>query len=295
MTARTLATGARRVLAGMAHGTTTVCAATSAARDHSTELKMFRVLGGFHGKPLDVLTAYVALVQAESGSDAAAYVESLCTEMLPVVWRRKLARFVVGNCGPFEPAVARRLLECARKLGFPLHVWAGTSPSAIPLALEMEALSIALDRVGDDEIRSLAGARTIAQLQPASLFWRRSERQTAARTLIDSGAAIALTSGFGLEDGPTYNMQMVLSLACSEMKCRRRGPFRQPPSTPLIRSGASPRVARWSLASGPDVIILNVEDYRDLPHRFGMNHVHMVFKNGTAIYQEGEVTHWPGK
>jgi imidazolonepropionase len=42
-----------------------------------------------------------------------------------------------------------------------------------------------------------------------------------------------------------------------------------------------------------DVIILNVEDYRDLSDRFGINHTHMVFKNGTAIYQEGEVTDWP--
>lgn len=296
LTARTLATGARKVLAGMArHGTTTVCAATSAARDHSTELKMFRVLAGLDGKPLDLLTAYVALVQAESGSDAAAHVESLCTEMMPVVWRRKLARFAVGNCGAFEPAVVRRLLECARKLGFPLHVWAGTSPSAMPLALEMEALSIALDRIGDDEIRGIAGARTIAQLQPASLFRRRSERQTAARTLIDAGAAIALASGFGLEDGPTYNMQMVLSLACSEMEM-----------SPAEATSAATINAAYALGCGAecgslepgkraDMIVLNVEDYRDLSTRFGINHVHMVFKNGTAIYQEGEVTHWPGK
>jgi imidazolonepropionase-like amidohydrolase len=36
---------------------------------------------------------------------------------------------------------------------------------------------------------------------------------------------------------------------------------------------------------------LNVEDYRDLSYRFGINHVHMVLKNGAVIYQEGEVKH----
>jgi imidazolonepropionase len=294
--ARTLAARAGEVLAGMArHGTTTVCAATSAARGHPTELKMFRVLGGLHGKPLDVLTAYVGWVQAESGGDAAAQVESLCTEMMPVVWRRKLARFAVGNCGAFEPAATRRLLECARKLGFQLCVWAGSRPFAVPMAIEMEALSVALDGIAEEEIGILAASRTIALLQPASLFVRRSKHPLPTRTLIDSGAAVALASGFGLEAGPTYNMQMVLSLACSEMGM-----------SPAEAIAAATINAAHALASGAecgslepgkraDVIVLNVEDYRDLPHRFGINHVHMVFKNGTAIYQEGEVTHWDGK
>jgi imidazolonepropionase len=44
-----------------------------------------------------------------------------------------------------------------------------------------------------------------------------------------------------------------------------------------------------------DVLLMNVEDYRELPYRFGINHTLMVFKNRTAIYQEGEVTHWDGK
>jgi len=296
LTARTLATEARKVLAGMVrHGTTTVCAATSAARDHSTELKMFRVLAGLHGKPVDVLTAYVGLVQTESASDPAAHVESLCRDRMPIVARRKLARFAVGNCRAVGVTVARRFLECARNLGLQLRVWGGTGLSAVPMAVEMEALSIALDRIGDEEIRGLAGARTIALLQPASLSRRRSEPQPFARALIDSGAAIALASGFGFEDGPTYNMQMILSLACSEMGM-----------SPEEAISAATINAAHALACGTecgslepgkraDVIIMNVEDYRDLSDRFGINHTHTVLKNGTAIYQEGEVTHWPGK
>ena len=296
LTARTLATDARKVLAGMArHGTTTVCAATSAARDHSTELKMFRVLAGLHGKPLDVLTAYVGLIQAESGADDASRVESLCTQSMPVVWRRKLARFVVGNCAAFEPAATRRLLECARKLGFQLCVWAGTGPSAVPLAVEMEAISIALDRIGDEEIGILAASRTIALLQPASVFLRRSERRLPTRALLESGAAIALASGFGLEDGPTYNMQMVLSLACSEMGMSPAEAISAATINAAHALGCGAECGSLEPGKRADVIILNVEDYRDITDRFGINHVHMVLKNGMAIYQEGEVTHWDAK
>ena len=292
----TLAARARKVLDGMArHGTTTVCVATSAAADPSTELKMFRVLAGLHGKPLDVLTAYVGLVQARSAGERPAQVDSLCTQRMPFVARRKLARFAVGDCHVFGLTAARRILECARKLGLQLRVWAGTDPSATLLAVEMEALTIALAGIGDEEIRALAGARTIALLQPASLFRRRTEPPPPARTLIDSGAAVALASGFGREDGPTYNMQMILSLACSEMGM-----------SPAEAISAATINAAHALASGAecgslepgkraDVIIMNVEDYRDLSDRFGINHTHMVLKNGKTIYQEGEVTHWDGK
>ena len=295
LSSRTLAAHARKVLAGMArHATTTLCVAPSAAPDHSTELKMFRVLAGLHGKPLDVLTAYVGVAPAAASGDPAALVESLCTKMMPVVSRRKLARFAVGNCRTFDPEVTRRFLECARKLGFLLSVWAGTNRLAIPLAVETEALSITLDGIEEEEIRGLAGSQTIAVLQPASAFLRRPAHQLPARMLIESGAAIALASGFGLEDGPTYNMQMVVSLACSEMRM-----------SPAEAIAAATINAAYALGCGADcgslepdkradVIIMNVEDYRDLCDRFGINHTHMVLKNGRAIYQEGEVTDWPG-
>jgi len=294
LSTRTLAARACKVLAGMArHGTTTVCAATSAARDHSTELKMFRVLGGLNGKPLDVLTAYVGLVPESSDDDA--QVESLCTKMMPVVWRRKLARFAVANCAALEQAATRRLLECARKLGFQLCLWAGSRQFAIPLAVEMGALSVTLDGIGEEEIRILAGSRTIAQLLPASLFLQRSERRPHTRALIESGAAIALASGFGLNDGPTYNMQMVLSLACSEMGMSPEEAISGATINAAYALGCGAKCGSLEPGKRADVLLMNVEDYRELPYRFGINHTHMVFKNGTAIYQEGEVTEWDGK
>jgi imidazolonepropionase len=295
LSSRALAARARKVLAGMArHGTTTVCVAPSAAPDPSTELKMLRVLAGLHSKPLDVLAAYVG-VQGKPAGEPEALVEMLCTKIMPAVARRKLARFAVGNCRAFEPDVTRRFLDCARKLGFQLRVWAGASRFAVPLAVEMEALSITLDDIGEEEIRLLAGSRTIALLQPASLFVRRSERQALTRTLIESGAAIALASGFGLEDGPTYNMQMILSLACSEMRMSPAEAITAATINAAHALGCGADCGSLEPGKRADVLILNVEDYRDLSERFGINHTHMVLKNGAAIYHEGEVTHWPVK
>jgi imidazolonepropionase len=41
-----------------------------------------------------------------------------------------------------------------------------------------------------------------------------------------------------------------------------------------------------------DLLMLNVTDYREVAEQIGVNHVHMVLKNGKVIYHEGEVTGW---
>ena len=291
---RRLAAHASLVLAGMArHGTTTVLAAMSAA-DGATELKMLRVLAGLQGKPLDVLGAYVASnwARSEVSRDPASHIEFLCTEVMPVIARRKLARFAVANCAAFEPSGMRRFLACARRLGFRLRVWARASPSAVRLALEMQAASVALDGIGREEIGDFAKSRTMALLEPAS---DSPLGLNVARLLIESGSAVALASGFGLEDRPTYNMQMVLSLACAQMGLSPAEAVSAATINAAHALGCGEECGSLEPGKRADVVILNVEDYRDLTYRFGINHVHMVLKDGAVIYREGEVAHWNGE
>jgi len=104
-----------------------------------------------------------------------------------------------------------------------------------------------------------------------------------------------MASGLGLRESRTYNMQMVLSLACSEM-----GPSPAEAITAATISGAcaSARGHLYgSLQCGKtaDLLLINVSDYREMPEWFGINHVHMVLKNGSLIYKEGEVTSWAGQ
>jgi imidazolonepropionase len=41
-----------------------------------------------------------------------------------------------------------------------------------------------------------------------------------------------------------------------------------------------------------DLLLLNVQDHRDFVYGFGINHVHLVLKNGAVVYREGEVKPW---
>jgi imidazolonepropionase len=292
--AKRLEADARSVVAGMArHGTTTVLAGTSPASERPAELKMLRILAGLHGKPLDVIVAYCGgqLEPPRLRGDRTAYVEQLCTGMLPVIARRKLARFAVVNGEESEPAAARRYLDCARSLGLGLRVWAG-SHAGLRLAMEAGAASVALDDIAEAEIGGLAQSDTMALVTPASLFEPRHGRNLPARALIEAGVAIALASGFGLDGHPTYNMQMVVSLACSEMGMSPAEAISAATINSARALGCEARCGSLEPGKQADMLLLNVEDYRDFVHGFGINHVHMVLKNGAALYREGEVDSW---
>jgi len=276
---RQLEEHARSRLAGMArNGTTTVAAAAIQGMENVSALRTLRVLGSLDGKPLDLLPVYHAAVIAP---------DVICTEVLPVIWRRKLARFVSVSC--LDLAAARRVLEAARRLGFRSSVHAN-----LRMALEMEVQSFALDSIEPTGIRALAGSQTMALLAPASIYHRRLER-CPARALVDAGAAVSLVSGFGFEQCPTYNMQMVISLACVEMGLSPAEAISAATINGAHAVGHGDRCGSLEPGKNADMLLLNVEDYREMPHQFGINHVHMVLKNGATIYREGEVTSWTGK
>ncbi len=295
---RSLAARAQSVLAGMSrHGTTTVSAATIPAVERSANLKMLRVFASLHGRPLDVIPTFYGapFVPPEFAGDQAAYVESLCKEQIPVIARRNLARFVEVNCGVFQQELAQRYLEIARNLGLLMRVHAGASPWAARLAVALNAASVTVEDIAHEEIASLAKSRTIALLSPAFRSERSAGDSSPARALIDAGAAVALASSFGLERGATYNMQMVMSLACSEMGMSPAEAISAATINGAYAVGCGDQCGSLEPGKRADLLVLNVQDYREVAHPFGVNHVHMVVKNGAIVYQEGEVAGCSGR
>jgi len=293
--ARRLEGRARSLLASMArHGTTTVATVTNALLDGARELKMLRVLAALDGSPLTVFTAYCAqFVPPEYADNEAAYLDLLCGEAMPAIARRKLARFADVNLGAIGLTAARKILECARSFGLDLRCTASRA-AGLQLALELDVASVACATVEQNEIADLRASNSVALLSPAPVFRGRG-KNSRARALIEGGAAIALASGFGLEPGATYNMQMVIALACAEMDMSPA----EAVSAATVNSAhallCQDQTGTLEPGKNADLVMLNLEDYRDIAQQPGVNHVHMVLKNGATIYQEGEVGVWPEK
>jgi imidazolonepropionase len=203
--------------------------------------------------------------------------------------RERLAEFIDCFCdrGAFSVEDCRRVFAAGRKFGLTprIHAEQLSRTGAARLGIELDAASADhLDKLSAADIRALAGSNVIATLLPGANFHLGLKAYPPARKLIRAGAAVALATDFNPGTSPTLNMQFITSLACTQM---RMTPAEAIAASTINAAHALRRADRiGSLESGKqaDLIVLNVDDYREIPYYFAMNHCVMTFKRGRVIY-----------
>jgi imidazolonepropionase len=142
--------------------------------------------------------------------------------ILPEVANRKLAdrADIYIEKGFFDLESARRYFGKVKSLGLPItaHVEQLSLFGGTDLALEFTPQSV--DHVvylSDDSIRRLAKSDTVAVLLPASDLYLKMAYPR-ARTLIDHGARVALSTDFNPGTSPTQDLSLIGVLARLEMK-----------------------------------------------------------------------------
>lgn len=291
---------AQRTMKGLIrHGTTTVEVKSGYGLDESGEMKMLRVLAALRKGPLDVVPTYLGAhaVPLEYEANPDEYVQWMCSYLMPKIQRRKLARFVDVYCeqGAFTPQQARTCLEAASRLGFLLKIHATQfGPcECIRLAVELEAASADhLDYADEDDMVLLAASPTIATLLPGAVAHLGLDHYPPARALIEAGAAVALATDYNPGTSPTYSMQMILSLACTEMRMTPAEAICAATINGAQALRCADRVGSIEAGKQADLIVLDVPDYREIPYRFGVNQVYMTIKRGVVLCQQAEVQ-WP--
>ena len=292
-----LETRARIHLEAMArHGTTTVEVKTGCGPDPKAELKVLRVLAALHREPVDVLSTFLLRLPLPGLDGADGIIPCLdrtCNEFLPAIRRRRLARFVDLAWQDHEaerPALSR-YVETARGLGFDskIHAEQGNTSAAVAFALDHKAISIDhLEGATPADARSLGQSDTIATLLPGVSFHCEG-RYAPGRALIEAGAAVALATNFNPRHTPTLNMQTVVKLACLRMGLTPAEAICAATINGAHALGCADRIGSLEPGKAADLLILNISDYRELAHHFGMNLVRTAMKRGDVIYEEGEV------
>jgi imidazolonepropionase len=274
-------------------GTTTIEAKSGYGVTETGELKVLRAHAALNEHYANLVSTFMAghYKNASQATSAGSYLDWLCSFMLPLVKRRRLASFVDIACeeGRFSVAEARQYLARAKELGFGLKIHAGNA-EGVRLAMEAGVTSVdhamSLD---SDVIALLAASSTIATLLPGPVFHRGAEQYPSARKLIDQGAAVALASDFNPETSPTHNMQMILSLACNKMNMTPAEAFTAGTINAAHALGLASKVGSIERGKQADLIILDIADYRELPYHFGGNLVAATMKKGKVIYRASEV------
>ena len=281
-----------RLWAFLRHGTTTLEAKSGYGLNLESELKMLEAIRKLKElTPLELVPTFLGAheIPPEYFDAPSAYLEELLHTILPEVARRNLAEYCDAFVEPhiFDIAAAEALFQAARKHGLKLRLHADqlSRSGATRLGIRLGAISIDhLEQIEEEEIELLSRSSAIAVLLPGSVYHLGLDRYPPARRLIEAGVPVALATDFNPGSSPVLNMQMILSLACTQM---RMTPAEAVVAATINGAYALDRGDRCgSLEAGKqaDLCIMDVPDYREIPYFFGVNHCRAVFKGGRPIY-----------
>src|SRR5262245_15342376 len=270
------------------YGTTTIEVKSGYGLTCEHEIRMLEAIQ--RERRLDVVPTYLGAhaLPAEYKDNRDAFINQVVGD-LEQVKNRNLAEFcdVFVEPGAFTTDEGRRIFSRAKSLGMQIKMHADEFKSSNGAGLAVEVGAVSADHLGaitDDGIRSLAGSQVVATLLPSTLFMLGETHYAPARKLIEAGAAVALASDFNPGTSATFNMQFVLTLACSQM---RMTPAEAIVAATINGAAAVLRADRLgSLEPGKqaDFAIYEVEDYREIPYYAAINFCVATFKRGSLIY-----------
>lgn len=254
------------------------------------ELKMLRVAKKIkQNTKLEIKTTFLgAHTIPKSYSDRNEYIDLVINQMIPQVAAEGLADYCDVFCekGFYTPEETEKILTQGLKYGLKpkihanqLHISGG-----VQVGVKMKAISVDhLETMGDEEIESLKGSSTMSTLLPGAAFFLRMSYPP-ARKMMEAGLPVSLATDFNPGSSPSGNMQLIMSLACVQMRM-----------TPEEAIHAATINAAYALELQKDfgsitvgkvaslIITKPIPSYSFIPYSFGSNHVESMILKGEVV------------
>lgn len=255
------------------------------------ELKMLRVIKKLKERSsLSIKSTFLGghAYPFEYREDHEGYIDCIINVMLPLVAKENLADYVDVFCetGFFSPDETTTICEAGMKYGFKpkLHVNQLSSIGGIETGITLNALSLDhLEILNDAEIKSLQNSKTIATLLPTAAFFLR-EPFPPARKLIDAGCAVALASDYNPGSSPSGNMNLVVAMACIQMKMLPQEAINAATLNGACAMELENEVGSIAVGKKANLIFMkSMPSLTYFPYSFGSNLIDKVMINGGIV------------
>jgi imidazolonepropionase len=273
------------------HGTTSVEAKSGYGLTVDDELKILRVIRRLNDETaLELIPTFLGAheVPDEYLNDRDGFIRLVIDEMLPRVAAEGLARYCDVFCEShvFNVDESRRVLTRAKELGLGirLHAEQLSLSGGASLAAELGADSADhLEWVDQAGIEALRQSSATAILIPGAVFNLGLTRYAPARAMIEAELPIALATDFNPGSSPTPSMQMILSIACAQMRMTPAEAITAATINAACSLGCEARLGSLEAGKQADIAIHDCSDYRQIPYFFGVNHAVVVIKSGSVF------------
>lgn len=273
-----LGTGAMEIKSG--YGLTT-----------ESELKLLRVIRRLReNTPVTIKSNFLGAhgIPMEYRGHQEDYVDLVINEMMPKVAAEGLADFVDVFCdqGFFTVEDTERILEAGIKYGMrpKIHANEMAISGGVQVGVKYGAISVDhLEQIGDAEIECLKGSETMPTILPGCAFFLNLPLSP-ARKMIDSGLSVAMASDYNPGTAPSFNMQLILSMACIRYRLTPEEAFNATTINTAYAMGVSDKLGSIAVGKVANFYITKpIASYEYMPYAYGENKVEQTFLNGKRI------------
>ena len=277
----------------LAHGITTIEAKSGYGLSTEAEIKSLEVIRDLNAEhPIDLIPTFLGAheVPDEYRDNREKYIRLVIDEMIPQVVENGLAEYCDIFCekGVFDIEESRRIMQAAKDAGLKLRFHADelASSGGAELAAEMNAYTADhIVHVSDAGIKAMAKAGTVAVLLPGTTFSLGGTRYAPARKMIEAGVVVALSTDCNPGSSFTESLGIIVSLAVLQMKMTAAEAICGITVNAAAAVDRVGKIGRLLTGLQADLVIWDMEDYRELPYHYGVNLASKVIKRGKVVVE----------
>ncbi len=275
----------------MRHGITTIEAKSGYGLSTESEVKQLKIVRDLNlMHPIDLVPTFLGAheVPDEYRNKRNQYVDLIINEMIPAVVDDNLAEFSDVFCeeGVFDIEESKKIQQAASRAGLKLKFHADElkSTGGAELAASLQAVSADhLVYISDAGVQAMARSGSVAVLLPGTTFSLGGNKYAPARSLIEAGAVIALSTDCNPGSSYTESLPFILSLAALQMKLTAAEALCAVTVNAACAIDRAGKIGLLKEGLPGDLVVWDVSDYRELPYHYAVNLIKKVVKRGKLV------------
>jgi len=278
----------------LSFGTTTVEIKSGYGLSTEDELKILKVIKRLNEEhPIDVVPTFLGAhaFPKEYKNRKENYINLIIEEMLPTVKEKNLAKFCDIFCGKevFNLEQSERILDAAKNLGFKLKIHADQLAynGGAELASKLDAISVShLEYISDKGIVSMKQKGIVGELLPGSVFFMGKTNYAPARKMINNDVPLTLATNYNPGTCAIKSLPIIMTLTCIYMGMSAEEVIVATTINAACALDLENEIGSLEVGKKSDMVIWDVNNYKQIPYLLGLNLVEKVIKNGILVYRK---------